>query len=378
MDLSFSEEQEMLRKAAREFLEAESPKSHVREMEADERGFSPELWRKMAALGWLGLPFPEYYGGGAGSFLDLTVILEELGRALTPVPFLSTVVLGGYAIAEFGTEPQKQAFLPAIARGERILTLALTEASARYTADALSTTATFLGNRFVLNGTKLFVHHAHVADTLLVIAKSEEAVAEEALSVFVVDTAAEGLAIRLLKTMASDRQCEVTLKDVSIPADALLGKRGEGWAIVDRLLQLGTVAECARMSGGAQQLLDLTVEYAKTRVQFGKPIGSFQAIQHHCANMAIDVDGIRYMTYEAAWRLSEELPAALEVAMAKGWSSDAYARVAKIAHQVHGGIGVIKDYDVQLYSRRAKGSELLFGDSDFHRERVAQLLRAER
>ncbi|MCL6644552.1 MAG: acyl-CoA/acyl-ACP dehydrogenase, partial [Dehalococcoidia bacterium] len=301
MDLSFSEEQEMLRRAAREFLEAECPKSHVRAMEEDPLGYSPTLWKKMAELGWLGLPFPESYGGGGGSFLDLVVILEELGRALTPSPFLPTVVLSGYALLAGGTEEQKRTYLPQIARGEHLFAFALLDLTARYTPAAIQQTrAVADGSDYVINGTKMFVHDAHIADTLIVAARTGEP--ETAISLFLVPARSPGVEITVLTTVASDRQCEVVLEDVRVPRMALLGAQDGGWSIVESALAHGTVAECARMSGGAQYLQEITVEYAKRRVQFGKPIGAFQAIQHHCANMAVDVDGIRFATYEAAWR----------------------------------------------------------------------------
>lgn len=368
MDLSLSEEQEMLKKMARDFIAKECPKTLVRQMEEDQKGYTPDLWAKMAELGWMGLAFPEAYGGGGGSFLDLAVLLEEQGRGCLPGPFFSTVVLGGYTILEAGTEEQKKEFLPKIAQGKEIMTLALTEPSATYSADGIELTAAPEGDDFILNGTKLFVPDAHIANHLIVVAKG----ARGGITLFIVDARSPGISYTLLKTIASDKQCEVAFNNVRVSKKNILGPPGKGWLVVEKVLQRAAVAKCAEMVGGAQQVLEMTVEYAKQRVQFGKPIGSFQAVQHHCANMAIDVDGCRFITYQAAWMLSEGLPCAKEVAMAKAWTSEAYRRVTALGHQVHGGIGFIKDHDMQLYYRRAKAAEVTFGDADFHREVVAR------
>ncbi|MDP6099916.1 MAG: acyl-CoA dehydrogenase family protein [Dehalococcoidia bacterium] len=370
MDLSLSEDQEMLRKMARDFLANECPKTLVREMEEDEKGYSPELWAKMAEQGWTGLPFPEKYGGVGYSFLDLAVLLEEMGRACLPGPYFSTVVLAGGAIMEAGSEEQKQKLLGEISEGKLIATLALTEPSASYKANDIQVTAAAEGGGHVINGTKLFVPDANVADVMVVVARTGGQGAE-GLTLFLVDPKASGVSITQLKTIASDKLCEVTFDKVKVGQDAVLGEVGKGWPMVETVLQKAAVAKCAEMVGGAQQVLEMTVNYSKERVQFGRPIGSFQAIQHHCANMAIDVDGSRFISYQAAWMLSEGMPSTKEVAMAKSWTSDAYRRLTALGHQVHGGIGFTKDHDMQLYYRRAKAAEVTFGDGDFHRDVVA-------
>lgn len=371
MDLGLSEEQEMLRKMARDFLVNECPKTLVRQMEEDEKGYSPELWAKMAEQGWLGLPFPEKYGGVGYSFLDLTVLLEEMGRACLPGPFFSTVVLSGYTILEAGSEEQKKKLLGAIAQGKLVCTLALTEPSASYDPKDIKVKATARADGYVINGTKLFVPDANVAGCMIVVARTSGR-GDQGITLFLVDPKAPGVSITQLKTIASDKLCEVTFKNVKVGQDAVLGQVGQGWSAVEKGLQRAAVAKCAEMVGGAQQVLEMTVNYAKERVQFGRPIGSFQAIQHHCANMAIDVDGSRFISYQAAWMLSEGLPCTKEVAMAKAWTSDAYRRVTALGHQVHGGIGFTKDHDMQLYYRRAKAAEVTFGDADFHRDVVAR------
>ena len=373
MDFALSEEQEMLKKMARDFLENECPKTLVREMEEDDKGYSPELWKKMADLGWMGLVFPAEYGGEGMAFLDLAVLVEELGRALVPGPYMSTVVYCGLPILEAGTEEQKKELLPQIAKGELIATLALTEPSASWDPVGVETTASADGDDFVISGTKLFISDAHVANCLLCVARTKQSAdPEDGITVFLVDAKSPGLSMTALKTIGSDKQFEVVFDNVRVPRKNVLGEVDKGWAVVKTLLPQAILAQCALMVGGAQQVLEMTVNYAKERVQFGRPIGSFQAIQHKCADMATDVDGCRFITYQAAWKLSEGLPCALEVSMAKAWVSEAYRRTCAEGHQIHGGIGFIKDHDMQLYYRRAKTSELLFGDADYHRELVAQ------
>ena len=373
MDLGLTEEQDMLKTSARDFLQKECPKQLVRQLDESEEGYSPELWRKMAGLGWIGLPFLEEYGGGGGSFLDLVVLLETMGYNILPGPFFSTVVLGGLTILAAGNEEQKKRFLPEIASGGMILTLALTEPSARYDAASVKTTAVVRNGEYVINGTKLFVLDANVADFILCVARTKEATnPENGLTVFLVDTKSPGVKITLLKTLARDKQCEVIFDEVSVPKENVLGELNRGWPTVQGVLQRATVAKCAEMVGGAQAALDMAVAYAKERVQFNRPIGSFQAIQHYCANMVSDVDGSRFVTYKAAWKVSEGLPATFDVAVAKAWTSGAYGRVTLLAHQIFGAIGFTMDHDMHLYYRRAKAGEIMFGDGAFQRAIVAR------
>lgn len=372
MDLGLNEAQQMLKNSAREFLDAECPTTYVREMEEDERGYTQEMWQKIAEQGWLGLIFPEQYGGIGLNFLDLSVLLEETGRVMMPGPLFSTVVMGGMTVLDAGSEEQKQELLPQIAEGQLIVTLALTEPSARWDAQGVETTATQSGGGWTISGTKLFVPNAHVSDTYVVAARTGDG--EKDISLFLVPRNTGGVSQTLLQTIASDRQSEIVLDNVSVPASALLGQVNKGWDTIEKVLAWGAIGKCAEMVGGAQEVLDMTVEYVKQRTQFGRPIGSFQAIQHHCANMATDVEGSRYITYQAAWHLSEGMPAKQEVAIAKAWVSDAYRRVCDLGHQCHGAIGFTKEHNMQLYSRRAKAAEVAFGDSDFHLEAVAQAI----
>ncbi len=376
MDLGLDEQQEMLKNFARDFLEKECPESLVRAMEEDERGYSPELWQKMAQQGWMGLIISEQYGGVGMKLCELVVLLEEFGRALVPGPYIPTVVYGAYPLMVAGTEEQKQQFLPKVAAGELIMTMALTEPSAKWDADGVQMEAKAEGNEFVLNGTKLFVQDAHVTDYMVVVARtSQGAKPEDGVTVFLVDSRSPRIKFALLETIASDKQCEVTFENVRVPKANILGQVGQGWPIVHQTKLVATVASCAYLVGLCQQDFDITLNYAKERVQFGRPIGSFQAIQHKLADAVIDVDGCRFMTYNAAWSLQEGEPdAELTVSMAKAWCADASRRVVAHGQQIHGGIGFTKEYKIQLFFRRQKWMELMWGDADYHRELVAQKL----
>ncbi len=378
MDWSLSKEQEIIKKVARDYLIEKCTKELVRQMEEDENGYSPQMWQEMAELGWMGIVFPEKYGGSDMSFLDLSVLLEEMGRACLPGPFFSTVILGGLPILDVGSDEQKQEYLSKIASGRAIFTLALTEPSARYDAPSIKVKATADNNAYIIDGTKLFIPDAHIADYMLCVARTSEAAkAEDGISIFVVDTKNPGISSTVLKTIANDKLCEVVFDQVRVPKENILGELNGGWSEVQRIIERAAVAKCCEMVGGMQQVVKMTVEYAKLRVQFGAPIGSFQAIQHHCVNMVIDVDSSKAITYEAAWRLSKGLPCTREAAMAKAWVSDAYRRVVILGTQAHGGVAIMEEHDLPLYFKRAKAGELAFGDARFHRETVAHWLGSE-
>ena len=375
MDLGLNEVQQMLKTSAREILAQECPLDFVRAMEEDPRGYTDELWQQIARLGWNGLAFPEQFGGSGGSFLDLAVLLEEMGRALMPGPFFSTVVLGGLTVLDAGTDAQKQDILPRICSGDLRMTLAVTEPSATYQPQGVATTAQLDGANYVISGTKLFVPDAHASDLLVVVARTaSEPNPAQGISLFLVPTDSRGLSIGLHNTIGSDHHCEVALDQVSVPIASVLGPLGDGWAVAQRALQRATAGRCIEMLGGASAVLDMTVDYVKQRTQFGRPVGSFQAVQHHCANMATDVEGSRNIAYRAAWAVSEGDSVQREVSMAKAWVSGALQRVCVAAHQCHGAIGFTKEHDLQLYTRRAKMQELTYGDPNFHKEQVVQHL----
>jgi alkylation response protein AidB-like acyl-CoA dehydrogenase len=376
MDFGFSEEQEMLRKSARDFLAKESPMTYVRQMMEDDRGFRDDQWRKMADLGWMGLILPEEHGGAGLDFVDMVVVLEEMGRVVLPGPFFSTVIMGGVAIAEGGSAAQRQELLPKLAAGGLRVTLAQLEPNARWDADGIQLEARKAGGGWRLSGTKLFVPDAHTADLVVVAGREPGSKGIEGVSLFLVDAKAAGVTTALLKTMDQTRKlCEVVLKDVAVPADRVLGTPGQGWKLLDRVVDRGKVGLCAEMCGGAQKVLEMSVDYAKVREQFGRPIGSFQAIQHKCANMLVEVESSKSVTYYAAWAVANDVPEApLSAAMAKAYCSDAYRHSAGEGIQIHGGIGFTWEHDMHLYFKRAKSSEVTFGDATWNRELVAQLI----
>jgi alkylation response protein AidB-like acyl-CoA dehydrogenase len=376
MNFGFNEEQELLRSTARKFFENECPPGVVRELMDTPEGMSPSLWRRIAEQGWLGLIYPEAHGGMGLGFVDLTVLMEEMGRAVVPGPFLSSVLLGGLAILEAGSETQKKAWLPRIAAGDARITLAWMDPSAVPPPDGIAVAATARGGRFALSGTALFVPDAHTADAVVVAARTGPGTGAEGVTLFLVPRESPGLSVVLLPTMDQTRKlCEVTLADVTLGPDAVLGEVGGGWPPLDRVLQGATVALCAEMCGGAQKVLDMTVEYAKIRQAFGRPIGSYQGVKHRAADMLVDVENSKSITYYASWAMDEKASdSALAVSMAKAYASDAYRRVAAAGIQLHGGIGFTWEHDLHLYFKRAKGSEFTFGDATYHREKVAQLV----
>ena len=374
MDLGLTEEQELLKNFARDFLTNNCTEKLVREMEEDERGYTDDLWKGMADQGWMGLITSEELGGTGMSFLDLCVLIEEFGRALVPGPFINSVLTAAFVEA-IGTDAQRQEICTKAASGDLVLTFALTEPSARYDSSGIEATAAADGDGYVLNGTKLFTPDAHVADVILVAAREPGSKGDDGVSLFLVPGNAEGLSTTVLKTIAADKQCEVKLDGVKVGANAVLGQAGGGWAMIEEAKKYFTVAYCAYLVGLAQRDFEISVDYAKERIQFGRPIGSFQAIQHKAADMVTDVDGSRFIMYRAAWAVTEqEADAALQVSMAKAWCSDATRRVVAHGQQIHGGIGFTKEYIIQLYFRRQKMAELMWGDADHHREKVAELL----
>ena len=375
MKLTLTEEQEMLKKTARDFLTDKCPKTFVTQMEESETGFSRELWNQMAELGWIGLAFPEKYGGGDMNFLDLAVLLEEMGRVCLPGPFFSTVVLGGLSILDVGSEEQKQEYLPKLIRGEKIFTLALNEPALYLTRgqnyDVSSVTAKAIptASNYILNGTKLFVPDAQIADYLLCVTRTKP---ENGATIFMIDAKNPQINYTLLKSIAGDKLCEVVFAQMPVPEANILGQPEQQWSTVQKITERAAVAKCCEMVGNLQRVLEITLNYAKERKQFDRPIGSFQIIQHYCADMATDVDSARFSTYRAAWMLSEGLPCTKEVAVAKAWIGEASQRVIGLAHQIHGAIGATMEHELHHYTRRAKAGELAFGDANFYREVVAK------
>jgi alkylation response protein AidB-like acyl-CoA dehydrogenase len=376
MNFGFSEDQELLRAAARDFLARECPMAYVRRMMEDERGFDDAQWAKMAELGWLGLAVPEAQGGAGLGFVDLVVLLEEMGRVVFPGPFFSTAVVAAPTLADAASPALQAEWLPKIATGRARGTLALLERSARWDAAGIALEARPDGGGYRLAGTKLFVPDAHTADFLIVAARAPGSTGTDGLTFVVVDAADPGVRATPLQTMDQTRKlCEVELRDVTVPRSRVVGEPGQGATILERVATRARTALAAEMCGGAARVLDLSVEYAKVREQFGRPIGSFQAIQHKCATMLVEVESARSAAYYAAWAVASDAPdAALAAAMAKAYGSDAFRHIAAEGIQVHGGIGFTWEHDMHVYFKRAKSSEVYFGDAAWNREVVARLI----
>ncbi len=366
MDLMFDDEQELFKRSARKFLETCCDKSVVRELEAGDTGFFPDLWKGMAELGWMGAVIPEAYGGLGCTFLEQGVLFEEIGRAAMPGPMFATV-MGGLAVLEAGTEEQKQDLLPRVADGEIILAPAVEEPEVNYDLRQISLRAKAGPDGYVLQGTKSFVPCATVANLLLVAARTAgEAGEEQGITLFLVDPGTPGVSFSPMKTVGGDKQFQVGFQAVSVPATGVLGDPGKGLPVLLDLWKKGAALQCAEMVGGAQKELEMTSEYIKVRQQFDRPIGTFQAVQHRASDMYTDVMGARLAAYKALWCLSRGMPADREVAVAKYFTSKACQRVAFSAQHLHAGIGFTLEYDLHFYYRRAKAFELKFGPQALH------------
>ena len=379
MDFGLNEDQETLAKYARDFLENECPTTFVRSMLDHETADDASFFKHMADLGWMGIAIPEEFGGQGMTYVDLAVLLEEMGRALVPGPYFATVCLAAPVLLEAGNDTQRKELLGAIASGERRAAVAHTEAGGRTDASGVELSARSEGGSFVLSGTKRFVLDAHVADTIVVAARtSEGSDPTEGVTLFLVDAGASGMSIRQLKTMDMTRRlCDVTFENVKLDADAVLGDVDRGWPKLERAMQRATGLLAAECVGGANKVLDMSVAYARERVQFGRPIGSFQAVKHKCADMLVDVELGRSAMYYAAWAASdEEQELALASSIAKAFCGEAYTRVASNGIHVHGGIGFTWEHDMHLYFKRAKANEVLLGDPSYHRDQVARLVPA--
>ncbi len=367
MNFGFSEEQEELRRAVRRFLEDKSPSTEVRRLMETTEGYDPAVWSQMAnQLGLQALTIPEEHGGAGFGYVELVVVLEEMGRALLCAPYFSTVALAANALLASGDEAAKAEYLPGIASGETIATLAYTEETGRWDLDGVTLAATSSGGGWQLNGTKSYVLDGHTAGLILVAARSEGGI-----SLFAVAGDAAGLERTALATMDQTRK-QAKLGFSGVEA-RLIGEEGGAGPVLSKTLDLAAVALAAEQVGGAQRVLDMSVEYAKTRIQFGRPIGSFQAIKHKCADMLLEVESAKSAAYYAGWAAAEdneELP--VTACLAKAYCSEAYFHAAAENIQIHGGIGFTWEHDAHLYFKRAKSSELILGDPSYHRELLAQ------
>jgi alkylation response protein AidB-like acyl-CoA dehydrogenase len=369
IDLAWSEAQEMLRESARGFLAKEAPKSVVRQIEADPLGYSPALWRKMADLGWLAMPFPESAGGIGGSLIDAGLLAEELGRACLPSPFIHTVAVG-LTLLEAG----RTDLVAKIIAGDLIAVPAFAEADPRPIPQALKLAINPGGAGYRLTGLKRFVEFGHAAHLLLCSGRTSPGETEAGVTLALVGGDASGLARRCLATTGGDPAAELTFEGVAAGAGDLVGERDHGWPLANRTLNRLLALRAAEMAGGARQVLEMTVDYTKMRVQFGRTLASFQAVQHLCANMAIMADGAELAARQAVWAMDRGAPSDFEVSAAKAYAAQAYSMTTINAVQLHGGIGYMHEYDLQFYYRRARSEEVLMGTIEDHLERVAAAL----
>lgn len=375
MNMEFDEDQLLLQQTFRKFFEREVTPKLVKELQQPENtGHSITLWEKMTNLGLLGVHISEEYSGAGRTLLDLGILYEESGRVLVPTTLYSTVY-ASLLICNLGTEEQKNTYLSGISSGKVVGTVAYMERDALRNPDCFTTVASKTKNKWYLSGEKIFVPNAHLADLLIVIARTEDEDGKEGLTAFLLPNNAEGLQIKQQKTFGKDRQCILEFSNIELEADQVLGGSSEGAKLgIALAMKQATALQCLEMVGGARKVIDMTVKYVSERHQFGVPIGSFQAVQHHLANMATAVDGSRLLSYQAVSLLSEGRSAEDEVAMAKAYVSEAYKAVTVMAHQLWGGMGYVTESDLYLWSNRAKSTELSFGTRDLHLKQLANNL----
>lgn len=369
MDLDFSEEQEMLRDMVRGVFKEYAPIETVRELEDDPKGYPEQLWKQLAELDLLGITIPESYGGSEQSMLEAAILYEEIGRALAPSPHFVSCVLSAGALLRAGSEEQKQAWLPKIASGDAILTPAWLEPRNGFGPRGVQVRAAADGDDFVISGAKWHVHFASSATRLVVLARTGDA--DDAVDLFLVDPSAPGVKLSQQLNLASDTQYAVELDGVRVSAADRLGEPGRGWAAWDGVMQDAVILAAAQAAGGARRALELTVDYAKEREQFDKPLGAFQAIAHYLSDAATNIEGGTTLVYEAAWAHAEGRDGSRLAPMAKLFMCQVYRDVTAVSLQIFGGVGFTIEYDAQLYFRRAKQLQLNWWDSRFLEERIA-------
>jgi alkylation response protein AidB-like acyl-CoA dehydrogenase len=376
MDLGLTEAQELLKSSVADFVQREYDKNTLLTLESTPTGITPELLRKVAELGWLGVLIPEAYGGEERSLTDAAVLFEELGRGPVPGPFFVSAVLGALTVRQGGTEAQWQAILPQVARGERVLAVAVTESDYGWRSDHVHMFASLERAHYRLNGIKLFVHDAKAATHLLCAARTAPASdgGNRGITLFIVDVSAPGVSVRTLPGWMGQVD-EVRFDNVQVPADAVLGGvEGRGWEILEAAVLQAIPILCAYQVGSCQAVFEMAVVYSRTRIQFGQPIGRFQRVQDHIIGMVNHLDAARWTTYEALWKLDSGRPAASSVHLAKAVTSEAHLKVCDGAHEVHAGVGVIREYGLTLHTQRSRTLYHLLGDARYHRRRIADAM----
>ena len=375
MDITLNEDQALIARTALEFARTALTAQKIRDLETTDNGFDATVWRRMVGMGWAGAVFPAAYGGSDFSLFELALIVEALGQGAVPSPLFSTVVEAGILLLEAGSPEQRDHWLPRIADGRSIMTTAIAEPGGGLVAAQIRTSVRSAAGGLQLTGTKLFVRDAGVAAAIVCLARSGEA--SEDLTLVLVPAGAQGVARRRLRAAGGEALWEVTFDNVAVGADAVVGEAGKAWPHVERLLARGAALKSAELVGIGQAALDLTLDYAKARVQFGRPIGSFQGVQHHCAGMYRNLAVSRLLAWQAAARLGARQPAVREVAMAKAKTSEAMPALTRIAHQIHGAVAYYRDYPLELYYHRAIAAAAAYGDAGHHRRDLARLLRED-
>ena len=374
MDLALTELQTLIQNLAKEFMEGEMPKDKVLEIDDSPSGFSEEVWQKMCEVGWAGMTIPEEFGGSGNTFTDLGVLYEIMGYYACPSPHLSSSVLCAQAIIEAGSDEQKKAMLPGIASGQQIFAFAITEPDYGWDPAQIQLQATRQGDGFALNGTKLFVPDANVADQLLVAARTSQG-ASDGISLFVVDKNSTGLSIRVQTGWIGPKVCEVTLDNVQVPQSAVLGAVDGAWSAIEKALDMGTVVLCAYMAGGTQRVHEMSLEYSQTRMAFGVPIGTFQRVQDHVIESLTQADAAKWATFEALSQVDEgDAGARVSISMAKAIASVGFPLACDESHHVHAGIGTDLEYGLTQYTKRARTLQHYLGDALHHKARMARLL----
>ncbi len=378
MEIKLNKAQIGMGKEARRFLRKDCPPEFVFEMYSDEKGYTDELWEKMIENDWMAMRVPEKYGGMGMDLLDINIVLEEMGRAVLPGPFFSTVMLAAEAIMEAGSEAQKAHFLAAIADGKLKGTLALSEQDSGGDIAYIQLEARKEGDGYVLNGAKIGVPDVHAVDIIVVAARTQPGDSPEAgITLFVIDAGAAGVSITPVPTMDGSRKLGVVEFDnAKVGKDAVLGEPDQGWNALRRVLRKAQIGLCAECVGGAQRAMEIATDYAKVRVQYDQPIGAFQAVKHRCAEMFVDVESSRSILYYASWAQdnADEKQAEIAASVAKSYCTEAYTRTAGSGIQVLGGTGFTTESEMHLFLKRAKANEFALGDPAFHREQVMRLL----
>lgn len=373
MDFSMNEESIMLQNSAARYLKEKCSGQFVKDTLKGEKGFSDQMWREMADMGWLSLIYEEKFGGSACSFFDLFLLFQEIGRFRLPSPFYTSAFLSSSLIVESGDERAKNSYLPDLISGTKIMAAGILDKQGLYGQRAEEVKARYMSDgSYSLNGAKILVQYAHAADYLLI---STDADGAESCgsTLFIINPQDKGVTVSPLDTLTGEKSCAVTFSDVAASGSQILGSVGSGIQYIDRVSPKAIIIRCGEMLGGLERVFDMTLNYVKERRQFDKPLGSLQVVQHYCVDMHTNVETARLITYRAASLLSEDIPCSREVAMAKAWCNEAYKKATWTAHQLHGGIGFCEEHDLHLYYKHAKALDLEWGETSYQNERIAAL-----